>query len=206
MAYEHTWRWQRVPVSKGLDIGDICLLVLLTIFGGTIASPMFWEFPPANAEVVSVGKDGRISNRSTFLGIPDLPWSDDTVVNLSLASHSGSVTIQPVTANPKVRRLVSIVEARITDPQLYVTTVPESLDSKGWTIPRGGLVIGRYVFVNQIESSLYEFHEKHSAELGKFYNPHDPRQQAEFRDLTISVVGPLVRRKGIEITAARFSM
>ena len=204
MAYEHTWRWQKVSVTNSLDIGDICQRGILAICVGVIASPMFWEFPNGNAEVVSVGKDGRILNRSTFLGIPDLPWGDDAVVNLSLASHDGRVTIQPVTANPKVRHLVSVVYARIADHQQYIRTVPESLVFKGWAM--GEQLIGGRVLVNQIESSLYEFHEKYSVELGKFYNPHDPHQQAEFRTLAMSVVGQTLARHGIEVTAARFSM
>ena len=88
----------------------------------------------SDQEVVLIREDLSMA-RSRFFGVPDLPWGDDQVVNLSLKPQMGKVVVQPVTANPKVRHLISVVDARIVNTKLYLLEVPEACTRKGWRLP-----------------------------------------------------------------------
>ena len=177
--------WRKVVIIKykpyGLDVEGISLIASLVLFIGVVISPAFWEFPLLDQEVVLIREDLSMA-RSRFFGVPDLPWGDDQVVNLSLKPQMGKVVVQPVTANPKVRHLISVVDARIVNTKLYLLEVPEACTRKGWEVA-GLKLYGGNILVNEIESALYEFHEKYSVALGEFYNPHDSAQQAMFSKL-----------------------
>lgn len=212
------WAWERLTLNDilkrklnfrlaGLPFGDITTVTLVAMFGTAVLSPLYWEFPLHT--VVSVGKDGTIRDSSDFFGVPDVPWSNRTTVNLSYQSYRAIIAVQPVTANPKVRHIVSHVWARITDTQKYLRAVPEAAQQEGWgcgscNSRRGG--DGISIFTKQIESAIYEFHEKHSVELGWFYNPHDAAQQEKFYQLAIGAIASDLAKKGIEVTGAEFSM
>lgn len=163
-------------------------LVSFMFVGGTLSSPLWWEFPALGNVVLSIKEDGTVTT-SEFFGVPD--WGNRKVFNVSPDRYSAQVIVQPITANPKVRHLVSVVTARVSDPTKYVVSDVGKRWSEG-------------SFTRQIESALYEFHEKHSVELGKFYNPHT--QRAEYYELVTDALGPDLAKKGIEITDARFTM
>lgn len=216
--FEHPgeWKWESLTsneiVGRNLGLaGDIPLgliagIILLAVCVGTVFSPLYWEFPFGNT-VASVDRNGTIQDSSRFIGVPDVPWSDRIAVNLSDQIKSAEVTVQPVTANPKVRHIVSTVSARIVNPQKYMDAVFNATYPRAWdcgtpcNIPKGA---DAQVFIGEIESAIYEFHEKHSVELGMFYNPHT--QQTEFRDLAMRAIAPELAKKGIEMTGAKFTM
>lgn len=187
------------PTPGGVTIIAM-FTVIFTAFFAVVFSPFYWEFPGGMGTVVSVDKDGTIRDSSATFGIPDVPWSEYMVVNLSRIIQKSEVTIQPVTANPKVRHIVSTVSARLSDEQAYLLSVPGAILHKDW-FDSGHIILGR-----QVESAIYEFHEKYSVELEKLYNPHDTSQQAKFYELVAEGLAPELAKKGIEVTNARFNM
>ncbi len=62
------------------------------------------------------------------------------------------------------------------------------------------------MFFKQLESAIYEFHEKYSVELGSFYNPRSSEQQERFYKLVADKMGPELAKNGIEVTGAQFKM
>ncbi len=211
----YNWGWKSLTLNKmfkrdlvfrlaNITFANIVTAALLAIAGSTVLSPLYWEFPLQT--VVLVDKDGTIRDSSNFLGVLDVPWSKHAVVNLARDIYESKITIQPVTANPKVRHLVSKVSARISDEQTYLLSVPEAVLHKGWFGGDNHPDLGPAILRGQVESAIYEFHEKYSVELGAFYNPHDASQQKKFYELVAKEIMPKLSKKGIEVTDAKFSM
>jgi len=180
----------RPKTKLGWSLASAVTFVALLFVGGTFSSPFWWEFPALGNVVISVKEDGTATT-SEFFGVPD--WGGRMVSNVSPDKYTATVTVQPVTVNPKVRHLVSVLTARVADSLKYTVSGAR----KDWD---------KYFFIAQVESAIYEFHEKHSVELGEFYNPHDGTQQARFYALATGAIGPRLAQNGIEITNARFSM
>lgn len=102
--------------------------------------------------------------------------------------------IEPITANPKVRRLTYRLEYQIVDQEKF----------DGWF-----LGINRSYatsFASAVKFHLFEFQERHSRELATFYNPEDAKQQSRFAGLIMDDVGPRLVDYGLIIKEARFNL
>lgn len=203
------WRWESATLVNfsfprngfevTLTVGNITAIVSIFVFIAAFLSPIYWEFPSSSGRTALVDKNNTIIDSSGFFGVKDFWWGDNKVINISLSNYKGEVAVSPVSANPKVRHIVSHVWARIVDPQAYLNGV-SGANASSWSD------VGARVFTRHINSSIYEFHEKNSVELGKLYNPLDQKQQAKFYELVVSAMSDEFAKRGIQIVGAEFSM
>lgn len=97
--------------------------------------------------------------------------------------------VNPITENPKVRNLGYTVEFKIQDCLLKQTeeSIQERYNLFGAdSIAKFSIYLKDIpmVYVSKnIKSALFEFSEKYSKIISKFYNPEDDKQQAEFAGL-----------------------
>ncbi|MFA6099889.1 MAG: hypothetical protein WC750_03350 [Patescibacteria group bacterium] len=105
-------------------------------------------------------------------------------------------SVQPITDNPKVRRLELTVDTKIADAGRFV----ESMNIKGGLKCEAEADKG---YVNQQRDAvlfqLYEFMNAHSRELGNFYNPYDPQQTRDLEALMHTHMDAPLATKGLRL-------
>ncbi len=185
--YFKTNRFGVIRVTPGHAMVAVLFSAVSSVVLAAVFSPIYWEFPPNGGVVVAIDENSVIRDSSSTFGIPDLPWGKNQIMNISRQAYKIEVAIQPITTNPKVRHIISRVWARISDEQTY-------------------LLSGRDALGKQVESAIYEFHEKYSVELGTLYNPHSQPQQKKFYELVANGLAPDLAKKGIEVVGAEFRM
>ncbi|MFH0873728.1 MAG: hypothetical protein V1846_02700 [Candidatus Komeilibacteria bacterium] len=189
-------RWSRDAATFGVfTTFVICSLIL----GLTFAIPMTCVKTHYVASVRLALPDKNVADVEwTTVHL----WSWDPRVDarhnkwVSLADwqQSAGMKVQPITDNPKVRNL----EYRVS------WEYPTETDLEGWTTlltELKGETPQTYM-----SRQLYEFDEKHSRELAKFYNPLDGYQQTEFRDLLMKFMWPTLQKSNLRIVEATFSL
>jgi hypothetical protein len=104
-----------------------------------------------------------------------------------------SMTLHPITDNPKVRNLT--YQVRVKKASLFDTSgrweavlLPFNLDVDTW-----------------LEYQLYEFNEMHSKKAARFYNPLDTKQQAEFASMVEEFLKPHLEAMGGSLVSVSFS-
>lgn len=85
-----------------------------------------------------------------------------------------TLSVQPITDNPKVRKLTYTVHFSI-DPGYYFDEYGTlKSNDKIWQIAK------------EIEYWLYEFNNQKSKQLAKFHNPHNPKERKELSEMMMN--------------------
>jgi len=100
---------------------------------------------------------------------------------------------EPITENPKVRRLKYEVGIAIVDGNAY-------MDNNNGCTPYKSAVIPK------VKSALYDFNEDFSKKLAEFFNPLNKEQQSSFHQLVKEEVGKVLGEEGIGVMCARFEL
>jgi hypothetical protein len=206
-------RWQKIIIGTAGYIGFIT--VLMIGFAGVI-SPGYYEFPSGiwpiyQSDIYTLEKEGLIRHpwgtweKNSPISIPRGPISADGFFANGKSYPSGKVTI--LTENPKVRTFrYSVTPLGIVDPKAYVLT------RSRWK--HGGMGEGHsiggaevYDHVRSVLAYLYyEFQEKHSKELAKFYNPNDEGQQQASIAFAQKWFSDEFAKMGVKVQASAFSI
>lgn len=103
--------------------------------------------------------------------------------------------VVPKVTNPKVREIEYYVRVR------FFRNSRQSVQ-KFFDFFVGGLEWKSFV-----KRNLFDFNEKEPKKLGsKFLNPLDDKQQKQFKELMKTYLDPLLRKAGLEVEAASFSL
>jgi len=115
------------------------------------------------------------------------------VVSYALQKKTVISRLNPITDNPKVRRLAySVIIEAFGSPTEYLV----------YRAATGG----KLRLSDWLEFYLYEFNEKYSKELGIFYNPRDEEQQKNFQALLENFLEPYLKDTGVRFKEARFRL
>lgn len=113
-----------------------------------------------NKEDNIIGKEATIDS----MGI-DYIWKNRISLPLAMSLSS---SVQPITENPKVRKLTYTVEIEI-DPHYYFDGVKDEEEQSN----------KRNEAARKIKYWLYEFNNENSRKLARFYNPLDQWQASQ---------------------------
>lgn len=169
----------RVPIS------------LIIVF---CSSPLFYEYPKEHYDVCVLNTDGTITK------CPWGTWEWSEYIHVpsekGLDHYRKTVSVTPITDNPKARKISYSVTIDIFDLDLYLKKHPLSGEPA--------------ILINEVnkrvEYELYEFNNAHSRELGELYNPLDPAQQAKLEELMDGFVTPRLMGEGLRIFVNDFQV
>jgi hypothetical protein len=175
----------------------LCFFGLMALF---VSSSLYFEFcgfgvlgEGAGASVVTVYRNGEWT--SSRWGAFELGEGQTFNVPDEFAA-TRSVT--PITENPKARRVTYTVLLEITNPGTFFR-------HEGRWEKRDKYDIAREVR-DTTEFWLYEFNDKHSKELAKFYNPLDRAQVMEFEELLLPWLNDKINREGLRAKSLSFTV
>lgn len=97
---------------------------------------------------------------------------------------------QPITVNPKVRKIDYTIETKLIDMQKYYDFTKNEKHSS-------------HLFVKE---NLYDFNEQHSKELAELFNPLKDDQQKKFAILVGSYLNPHLEKIGLGVAKATFKL
>ena len=184
---KHKWL-VNTPMAAG------ALLTLVAAF-----SPMYYEFPDWPDKLYAV-KDGQLVEQpwGAFEYGKELAWvtSPGTV-------YKSTTSVTPITANPKVRRILYQAEGSIVDATKFLAK-PEHRH----------LYIQHRVTLDAVEDDVtrlvqycqYELNNAHSTELAEFYNPLDVGQTQRFRILVEGYLNTCLTPDGVKVKVKKFDL
>ena len=171
-------------------------IVIIVIFGGFLQ--ILTSSTPSSGDIaVILDKDGHV-----VASTEHMIWlkPGQTTISLARATHA-KASVQPITDNPKVRRLEMTLDSEIIDAKKFVEAnhiTPKTLcESKadGHEADHGPACQQRDAVLFQ----LYEFMNAHSRELSRFYNPYDPKQTLELENMLHANLDEPLAAKGIRM-------
>lgn len=170
----------------------LCLSLTPPVIGRLLES-MTIEFKRKSMVV----KDGHILKY--FLEYTVL-WRDEvsdllesTVLSYAAVPCTVTMSLQPITPNPKVRKLSYKVVAEAAGTPEAALQVHE--------------LLGKWDSVDDcLRYHLYNFQEQKSTALGQFFNPLDSEQQRNFAELVLDFLSPLLERTGVIVKTALFNL
>lgn len=185
---------EKTPIGKlirriNMGLGLTFLVVL--------ASPLFYEYPGllSGKKPITFQNDQIVYHS---YGCLEWPWQSTP----SLGSREATTVLfgdQAVTSlmtdNPKVRKLKYLVKFNLSDPVKYFRA-PERRSA--WH--------NQLDLQNRLIYQLYEFNDKRSSELVKFYNPESADQQLSFKEMVKQFLDPVFAEDGVEVLSASFSL
>lgn len=107
-----------------------------------------------------------------------------------------NASVQPITDNPKVRRLGLTVDTEIVDARRFVESMNIKANSTCEVAKDEGHACQQR---DAVLFHLYEFMNSHSRELGKFYNPYDPQQTRDLEALMRANLDEPLAAKGLRL-------
>lgn len=151
---------------------------------------------PAQSVVVRINQASKSELVATF---PNecLIWKSDErmrgqVVSYDQVRKEVSLSVSPITDNPKVRKISYKVQVRALGKPESVIPHLEALQGKKLS--------------EWVKYYLYEFNDKKSKELAQFYNPLDDSQQYRFKRLIRDFLEPHLKNAHISLYDTHFSV
>ncbi len=175
----------------------LCFFGLMVLLVG---SSLYFEFcgeglsTNSPASVVRVLRDG--SWTSSRLGM--FEFGDGQTFNVP-DEFAAQRSVTPITDNPKARRITYGVSIEMTNPGKFFL-----YESGRWG-KRDKYEIAKEVG-DAVDFWLYEFNDKHSKELAKFYNPLDRAQVKEFEELLLPWLNDKINREGLRAKSLSFTV
>lgn len=146
---------------------------------------------PLSNHVVILDNDDKV------IDVPQRArWARPSSVVQLTRETQAMASVQPITDNPKVRRLGLTVNTEVVDARRFV----ESMNIKASSLCNDSN--GHDLTCVQRDETLfhlYEFMNAHSRELGKFYNPYDPQQTRDLEALMHTHLDEPLATKGMRL-------
>lgn len=184
---------------------------ILIFFVAIFLSPIYYEFPGSDSTVVTFNGTKVIKHPfGTFCW----EWSEFSNLHTGTIGVSSGVTF--LTENPKVRHLEYKVSSQISDPEVFYRNKGRRIHSSEMDSDSAGKDTRTFTYSSGysvkteaqalIASQLFEFNNRFSKQLVKFYNPLDVSQQKEFRSLIEPWLNAQLAKDGITVAAGNFSI
>lgn len=197
--------------TKNPRVKTCARYVILAFFGVIFFSPGYYEFPGSDSTVVTF--EGAKAIKHPF-GAFCWEWSEYSNLPTGVINVSSGVTF--LTENPKVRHLKYKVSSQISDPEAFYHSEGRRIhpseddsnsygaDTRTFTHRPGSSIKNETQAL--VASQVFEFNNRFSKQLSKFYNPLDANQQKEFRSLIDSWLNAQLAKDGITVAAWNFSI
>lgn len=187
--------------------------VIVVLFVTTCFTVLSWAifFGRVHKDMAFVSKDRAVTAGLVPKGYNYFRWDNrfDDYDLLPLAeSLTASMSLHPITINPKVRDLRYEVAIECGGSPEDLLLCQQAIQPFPKQLYEGG-VNEHHRFTQLkpwLEYQLYEFNEQHSVEAAKFYNPLDQNQQEQFQKLLEGFLGPRLQSAGARFISANFSL
>lgn len=199
-----SWRVNRVSAVALISGFSIMLCVIMT---STIS---VWYVV---SEAYVFNQEGEIlfdipSNKSVWRN--SLP-AGAIVVEKQPMFFTSSSSLNPITSNPKVRRLsYTVTFALPIDQDAIAAYIGWSHNTWDTDLVREFQAIPPFrmsdEMLSYVEGLLYDLNEKRSKDLSEFFNPKRQSQQDEFQDLVMSEISDDLGKIGLIFIDATFSL
>ena len=118
-------------------------------------------------------------------------WTIGRTVSFVTTWAVAASSVQPITDNPKVRRLHYEAMVQVTDPVVFMQTcgpMPGQVDTAAGNLQRLKDTLGY---------QLFEFNNARSKDLAKFYNPLSTEQTKELESMLRNHLDEALKPKGV---------
>lgn len=177
----------QLAMNQGLLVSIVIMLIFIT-------SPFYVEYNGEaiidikNNRVITFDKDGQAIAHKYFALC--LSNCSNTPVALNLVSK-----VQPITENPKVRQLTYEIDIEVKYVNKFFNTIGKK--------PHNNLIPGKEenekIIKDTVMYHLYNFNEKYSKQLAKFYNPLDPEQKKKLEMMLMEYINPKITKCGLSV-------
>ena len=149
-----------------------------------------------NGKVIKFDEKGKVVAQSDF-------W----VICYNNCTNASAETIveshvQPITDNPKVRRITYNIQVQVIDWQKFFDRTGVKPDQRYRFLPVAipGTETNKQAMQNKVLYFLYEFNNSNSKELAQFYNPLAEDQRLKLEVLLSSYLNPNLEPFGLKMT------
>ena len=194
-------------LERRLQVGSVLATVAL------ISVPLWYEFAGPYTTPVALLVNGVAELRPNGMFCWEFGQSYSAVPS-GATSIGGSVRV--ITENPKVREIHYELNAQIADldawfaqphrRKLKQAELHVSSFGTAWTTFKGQPERIEWEISKPVITQLFEFNETHSHELARFYNPLDPKQNEDLKQLLEPWLNERLAVDGIEVSYASFSL